>query len=360
MKKNLLLLLFSTLFTLIILEIGLQVIGIDQPKVVEAEKTEWKRVPEEVWTEYHSTLGWVNQKNKSAAHSVARKQIIVHTNSKGMRGQKEYTQKKPYRVTRLMLLGDSFVFGFGVPDEETFGALLEASRYKIEAPNLGVPAYGIAQIYLSYSEIARDYESDYVFICIFPDGFFRSTMAFADSGHANPYFSLSSEDGLLLQNVPVPESYTLKTNQFPNLIEYSSAEKLLRKSLLYRLVKKQLIRLGKNTGWLDPDQTVDWIVGKALLRKFIGDVRRDSRTPVIMTVPPDRWVKDNNSRKLHKSLLRFAKKENVDLIDLVPIFREAVAKEGLTTYYIEHDWHWTLKGHQLVADTILKFINDNK
>ncbi len=342
----------SLLFTLFFLEIGLQIIGIDKPKTPTAEKTDWKKVPEDVWTEHHPVLGWVHQKNKEATHKVAKRKIAIHTNSQGMRGLREYALEKPPGFTRISLLGDSFVFGFGVPDDETFGALLEQRNPKIEVLNWGVPAYGIAQIYLSYTELAKAYNSDYVIICIFPDGFFRSTMAFADSGHANPYFSLSEDGQIVLQNVPVPPSYSLKTNQFPDLISYGPLESFFRKSILYRFVKKQIIRLGKNTGWLDPDQTVDWTVGKVVLKDLIEKIRSDGSVPVIMTVPPERWAKEHSSRKLHKSLIRFSKKENVDIIDLVPVFREAVSREGLTDYYIEHDWHWTLKGHTLVADKI--------
>lgn len=40
-----------------------------------------------------------------------------------------------------------------------------------------------------------------------------------------------------------------------------------------------------------------------------------------------------------------------------PVFTEAVAKDGLTAYYIEEGWHWTPKGHALAAKTIEEYLN---
>jgi hypothetical protein len=353
MKKNLLLALFSLFLALAITEVTLRFVGIDRVKFPEKPRMGWVNVPENVWVEHHPVLGWYSQKNKTAVlESPNFPEVDVHTNSAGFRGAREYSPEKPKGVIRIAALGDSFVFGFGVQDAETFPALLESGDQNREVLNLGVPGYGIDQIYLSYRDIARRYHPDTVLIGIFPESFWRCTRSFADSGHVKPYFSLSSKGKLTVHNVPVPPPYSLNTNQFPPLLEQNALERILDKSVLYRLAKKPLIKLAKNMRLIDPNSTEEWLIGRAILHQMIEDVRRDGATPVLLLMPPQDWAKSSRKTSLERSILRFAEREKVGLINLKPAFYDAVAKDGLETYYIKDDWHWTAKGHALAVQTI--------
>ncbi len=276
----------------------------------------------------------------------------VHTNSAGFRGTREYSLAKPQGVIRIAVLGDSFVFGFGVQDGETFPALLESQDKTREVLNLGVSGYGIDQIYLSYREIARKYHPDVILIGIFQEDFWRCTRSFADTGHVKPYFVLSSKGELQLRNVPVPPPFSMNTDQFPPLLEQNRLQKLLNKSVLYRLAKKPLIKLAKNMRLIDPNSTEEWLIGRAILKELILEARRDGATPVLVLMPPQDWAKTVRKTTLERSILLFADRENVALINLHPVFTEAVAKDGLEAYYIKGDWHWTPKGHALAAKMI--------
>ena len=72
----------------------------------------------------------------------------VTTNSFGLRG-KEPIQPKPDSTLRIAVLGDSFTFGLGVPDDLTFPAVLErllnesgdGGPFRYEVLNFGVGAY---------------------------------------------------------------------------------------------------------------------------------------------------------------------------------------------------------------------------
>jgi hypothetical protein len=315
-------------------------------------------VPENIWVEYHPVLGWYSQKNKTAVLESANfSKVEVHTNSEGFRGTREYSAEKPKGMIRVSVLGDSFVFGFGVQDGEAFPALLELQDKSREVLNLGVPGYGIDQIYLSYREIARKYHSDIVLIGIFQEDFWRCTRSFADSGHVKPYFSLDPRGKLVLHNVPVPKPYSLNTNQFPPLLEQTPAQKILNESVLYRLAQKPLRRLAKNLRLIDPESSEEWLIGRAILHQLIVDVRRDGAAPVIVLMPSQGWAQNTRRTSLEKSILRFADREKIGLIDLKPVFNDAVAKDGLETYYIKNDWHWTPQGHALTAKTIEEYFS---
>jgi len=79
-------------------------------------------------------------------------EIVQHTNSQGFRGA-PFSIQKPAGTLRLIFLGDSFTFGEGVKDQDTYVARLEqelAARSlfpgkKVEALNLGVGGFNTAQ-----------------------------------------------------------------------------------------------------------------------------------------------------------------------------------------------------------------------
>jgi hypothetical protein len=68
----------------------------------------------------------------------------VSLNARGYRGR-ELTLPKMGDRTRVIVLGDSIAFGFGVSDEQTFPYLLDVRDNGIEAGNLAVEGYGPGQ-----------------------------------------------------------------------------------------------------------------------------------------------------------------------------------------------------------------------
>lgn len=358
-KTNLSLLAFSVVFSLVFLEITLRLFLPSEKKIPESPRRGWALAPERVWTEHHPVLGWYHQKSKAAILRVGDRETPLHTNSLGFRGQREYAAHKPEGVRRTLVLGDSFVFGFGVRDEETFSAILESRDPSLEMVNAGVPGYGIDQIFLSFSTLGKSLKPDYVLIGIFPDDFWRATRAFADTGHAKPYFSLSAKGDLVLHNVPVPPPYTLQTNQYPQLIDRGPVENLLQRSTVYRKVRKAVLKIGKSLNWVDWSSEDEWILGRVILTQLIREVREAGAHPLVVIIPPERWMKDEHWDAIQLSLLRFFRREGVDFLDLTPGFAKAVRRHGSAPYYIEHEGHWTAKGHLLAADLITAFLNQH-
>jgi hypothetical protein len=91
--------------------------------------------------------------------------VDVRTNSKGMR-YKEVEVSKPKETLRIALMGDSFTFGWGVREEESFASLLEALLSKtivgkkIEVLNFGIPGYSTFQEVALYKELASKFSPD--------------------------------------------------------------------------------------------------------------------------------------------------------------------------------------------------------
>jgi len=86
------------------------------------------------------------------------------TNSHGLRSSVEIPFKKAKNEYRILLLGDSWSFGIGVNDNQTFSHLLQVNlqkKYpdkKITVINAGCPGYCLAQdfIYLKFRGIKYD------------------------------------------------------------------------------------------------------------------------------------------------------------------------------------------------------------
>ena len=345
-----------TFFLLIGTELFLRVSHLEQK--VPAQPKGWAIIPERSWIEYHPVLGWVHQKNKQAVLQKNGQEVPLTTNSLGLRGRREYSPSRSKGIRRIYALGDSLTFGFGVRDEDTFPAQMEKADASYEAMNFGVPGYGVDQIFLLLHTFGFAYQPDVVVITLYPEDFWRATRAFNDGGYGKPYFVLDSQGPLALRHVPVPPGKNFSVPQFPEVIHPSALEGLLEKSYLYRLARRAVTRLKKIMGREDPDSSTEWILGRAILKEMIGEIKSQRVRPVLVIAPPARWI-TGTVEPVRDSLNLFAAREGVEILDLTPLFLNAVKKSSLDEYYIPNDQHWTAKGNALVARSLLDYLRAN-
>ncbi|MGE3171167.1 MAG: SGNH/GDSL hydrolase family protein [Planctomycetota bacterium] len=92
---------------------------------------------------------------------------------------------------RLVLVGDSQTWGFGVPFEDTFGCVLARGLPDTAAVNLGMPGYGIDQVWQCLRRHALSPRPAAVVVGIVRDDFHRSLRAYrASEGFNKPVFAL--------------------------------------------------------------------------------------------------------------------------------------------------------------------------
>ena len=149
--------------------------------------------------DYHPTRGWALRPNLRDVPAFAGK--TVSSNSRGVRGRREYAYDKPAGATRIVVLGDSFTFGEDVGDEEAWPRRLEMLLPGTEVLNLGVHGYGHDQMLLYLTEEGLRYHPDVVVVGFLPDDMERNVVAFRD--YAKPRFVLEGGQ-LSLRGVPVP------------------------------------------------------------------------------------------------------------------------------------------------------------
>jgi len=117
--------------------------------------------------------GFWNKPNLSMEHNTSEFQTHVYTNSDGFRvsaAHEEYPVAKDPAKLRVMLLGPSFAFGWGVDQEETTAVRLEgllerngfAGGRDVELINAGVPSLPPYPQLRWFKERGRDFAPDLV------------------------------------------------------------------------------------------------------------------------------------------------------------------------------------------------------
>ncbi len=319
-----------------------------------AKPAGWAIIPEESWIDYHSTLGWFPKKNVVSRLVKGPLEVPLRTNADGFRGSRVYPHEKPQGIHRICAAGDSFTFGFGVRDDEAFPAQLETRLISTEVLNLGVPGYGVDQIVLASKEICPQFAPDVMILTLFPEDFWRALRAFNDAGHGKPYFTLESTGSLKLHQVPVPPGKQFSVEQFPEILHREGWQRVASKSYVWRLGQKAWGRLQKKIGREDPDTTLEWLLGRTILKNSAEWARSRHLRFVLVIAPPLRWI-TGTVEPVRASMLRFAEREKIEIIDLTPFFMDAAKQTSVDDYYIPEDQHWTARGHQLVAEVLADY-----
>jgi len=158
---------------------------------------------------YDPLRGWVPKPN--VTNMIEFNNKFINTNSKGVRGKREFSYKKNPNKTRIIILGESFSFGTEVSDNETYAHYLQELLPNAEVINLAVHGYGYDQMLLHLKKEGVKYNPDIVILAYLDVDKKRSLMAFRD--FAKPYFVLK-KNKLLLKNVPVPTPQSMRRKEF--------------------------------------------------------------------------------------------------------------------------------------------------
>jgi hypothetical protein len=148
---------------------------------------------------HHPTRGWALRPGIPGVR--AWDDRVLSSNSRGLRGPREYAYEKPEGTTRIVVIGDSFTFGHEVGDEETYSHVLEELLPGVEVLNLGVHGYGHGQMLLYLREEGVRYQPDVVLLGFLSDDMERNVIDFRD--YAKPRFDIEGGE-LRLSGVPVP------------------------------------------------------------------------------------------------------------------------------------------------------------
>ena len=209
---------------------------------------------------YHPQLGWSLSPSWQGRHQHYDFDVAYSTNLFGLRNGNTSSplllsnNAKP----RIALIGDSFTFGFGVNDNETFHAELSARDTTSDYINGGIPGYSTDQQYLFIKHSMKDFSIDhYILVFYLGNDLLDNPLPFPlQASRGKPFFELKDQQ-LHLKNVPVPkqqktatlQSATLNSVVFGKELEkYSTpSSRLIQSSNILSLLLPQQAQADKNT-----------------------------------------------------------------------------------------------------------------
>jgi hypothetical protein len=158
---------------------------------------------------HHPRWGWAHIPDADGVFVKPGFSQAIHINSKGLR-EREIPYEKPRGVTRILVLGDSSVVGFEVPEEAVFTRVAEAQLrergYTVEFINAGVRGYGTDQSLLFLEDEGLRYAPDLVlYKWTDNDRDDNATVHRPFRRFGKPYFDLDGNDALVLRGAPVPD-----------------------------------------------------------------------------------------------------------------------------------------------------------
>jgi len=272
--------------------------------------------------------------------------VTVSTNSAGLRSTAEYSIAKPNGVKRVLMLGDSFVFGYGVENDEVVSAVLEdmlnldtASDETFEVINLGVAGFGQAEELVTYREIGRAYEADVTIIFYYENDIGNNAVA--------ALFELT-DDGTVSRTtsnyLPAVKSREFLYSIAPIrwLFEYSVAWNVIRNRLSYLVQQSKLKKQGLTNVHDSNSHAIELTL--ALLGQFITEINADGSKAVVVVIPSQKNMSTNFPLERHE-----IEELGANLID----GRDYLVADD----YWPIDSHWKSTGHRKTAEQLLLLLH---
>jgi hypothetical protein len=259
-------------------------------------------------------LGWTPEPN-STLTVTAERRIHVKHNSLGLRDTEPVLSDKP----KILFVGDSFVWGNDVEEDERFTELLRKSLPGHEIVNAGVSGYGTDQEYLWLKRLWDRIEPSVVVLMftVVNDRWDNSSNVRYD-GYFKPYFDTAPDGRLLLKGQPAPKPRQL----------YFRESGLVRNLWIARAAVFAWTQL-RHPAVTVPDPT-ERLIG--MMRDYVTEKRATFLVGLQITEP---------------QLVGYLQEQKIPY----------VAFDGADIYRgQEFGFHWTSAGHELVAQRLMTLL----
>ncbi len=248
------------------------------------------------------------------------KEIKITSNSYGFRSSREFSGQDE-RI-RILLVGDSFVLGDGVEQDERFSNILEKLEPDWRVENLGMTGFGPGLMLRAFENVGLICNPDVVVWCMYTDDFRRVRPYYKGVGFRIPRYKL--------------ESGNLVTRPYPKRM-------FLDKSAIYHALR--------HVYWTKTDAIYE--LNEAILDKFLSFVKPQQFQPVIIFLPGRGDKSWDKERRFW--LKRFAEKKGVPFKDFTNVIHSYKRRE----LFIRKNPHFNPRGHQVTAETLHAFLKQN-
>lgn len=307
--------------------------------------------------EYDAQLGW---RNRAGASGTFFGKEVVH-NTLGQRDP-ERTLARRESVVRVMVLGDSFVWGFRLDAQDRFSNQLEAAIPGSEFLNFGCSGYGQDQEYLLLRREIGRYRPNVVVVAIHAGSDLENNVNSVQYGYSKPLYELEG-DRLVLGNVPVPkDSLGTRVNKW--MTPRSALWNLLGDRRIGGISMRSRIVHALNV--LSRARAVEAIESRAprvsLACELASATHRLSvgaRAETVFLLIPDVDVDSQEIRvtRSYGLLRRCLARKDIPFLDLEPVFQTARAAQPDTRLTLTTDRHWSAAGNRIVGDALYAYFD---
>lgn len=271
----------------------------------------------------------------------------LRTNSLGFRDRQP--RQVPLRPDspRVILMGDSFTEGVGVPFEDSFAGLLAGRLSGVEVLNAGVVSYSPAIYFVKLKHLIEQVGLQFHRVVVFID--------ISDVEDEAVYYRLRDGKVIRIKKETGRSSFAARFKAF-----------VKSNSLLARTVDLFIDARRTGTG----RERSLWTVDDALFAEYGADgLRRAAENmnrlhrllagrgiglAVAVHPWPDQVVAGDRQSRQVSFWRQWSRDHRVPFLDLFPLFvSDKDPLQVLRAYFIRGDIHWNEAGHRLVADEVL-------
>jgi len=278
------------------------------------------------WLQADQQLGWVcQQKEDLLFPSPPVEDISYQINEQGFRNPFNFNDTFPAHKKRVLLIGDSFMFGIYQPEEKTITSRLQLAKGEDYIFfNLAIPAWGLDQMYLAYQQYIDLINPDQVILTFVDDDLMRSLEILFHGCGRKPCLKLVDQQLINNEDNPAWWEYLCWNNQIGN--------RML--SIHYQ------------------QKAVD--LAKFMLTEIIEHEKSAGRKPSFIRIPALVDLQNQEAREVF-NLKPLMEKQAVNYLELYDTLT-LLPPEEFSSYYIPNDGHFTAEGTALLSDYILKWI----
>ncbi len=292
-----------------------------------------------------------NQRSFSADKRVA-------INERGFRGPVVPYERTPGKH-RVVFLGDSITFGYGVRDDEVVTervrALLAGGGIDVEVVNTAVPSYNTEQEVTSYELQGRRYRPDWIVVGVcWNDINDKSDVRVTASGELVDAHAASANTTAELRSSPT--GYALRNALKRSRLLYGSLERWRAYWASRTLGDHMAVRMDVLNGRDTPRVAAGWSSVETALRRLQAMASEDGARILLVMFPiPMTLESDMPASSYPKRLAEFAAREGLPFVDLTDAYRKQF--RGHESLFIAYDGdHPNAAGHDLAGAEIARVL----
>jgi len=321
----------------------------------------------------HSQYGWTFTQNLKKGFSSADFLITINTNERGFRGPL-YDHKKRPGTYRILGLGDSTLFGWGVNYDDIVLSQLEEMlqedpRFrdkKVEGINMGIPAFSTPQYRKILTTEGEKWNPDLVLV-FFDSNDWIEEFDFKKKFVDKDGFLISHQQEFSFRSLReflAPARFFLKKNSQMYMLVRDRFKRLLMEKKLMGVPNVELYRKDK-----------DFSKKHVNTLEAINDMHRYSRDRLnsdflLFIIPAKMHVRESLHDIVKKAynlsdddydwlqpqsiLIDYCRSNNIPYLYPIQVLQEDETTQRRT--YFDIDGHWNTLGHRVAAKEISQYL----